>query len=302
MITRHKDALPPHPSSIYNTAPESTTAQQTDSQTDVLQTHQHTDEDIQPSKPKRRTPDYVDLCSVLGQKYVVDPLCPSSLQLQHMSNEGKQLIGRLVLFKWNTRGSKNWQIGKLVSQLSRDDQSPKDNFQAHWSPEEPDAITPLDITLHTSGGQLLANCDFAVWSLVNERPLGDDVNSMAQASSLHDPPSSNVSGRPKEARLKPAFGPMSGKSTKKAKGGSAPVEPAPPSAPPSPAQSEDEDAFDEVAASHVHAAQASAAHRKHLHSVPTSAALCNAKARKAARRLMLFMVMLSLIIFSAAVA
>jgi hypothetical protein len=161
--------------------------------------------------------DYKQLLGVIGQRFEIDDRCPSEMELVHLSDEGKALVGCWIAFKNQPKNKGGWQIARIEEQIYSvcDEVSDPDsipwNFSVHYHGLAEPEDELLEYAEHTPYPALYSNHQQGAWTLLKERGLGHDVAEMARQGTIHNPQVPPKKGRKETARKATAFGPMSKK-------------------------------------------------------------------------------------------
>ena len=196
--------------------------------------------------PRKESRDYKNLLATLGSRFIIDDTLPPHIAFTPGSAEGLLLVGRCFAMKYGKKNTGNWYVGKIIGQYDEegfeegdeDDEEPADGEEDGESPADGDEegdgpdggsedftawnflaeyITGneselLEYGTHITFPELYNNADLGRWTLLSEAPLGQDVQSMAQEGTLHNPQLPvSAKGRKRYRRYKPTHGPGSQK-------------------------------------------------------------------------------------------
>ena len=140
------------------------------------------------------------LQKVIGTQHV-----PRTQVSQALLNNTDAMIGKFIAYKFSSRGKGGFWRGQITSSS---DQSVK-NYVAHFTDDNTDVHVYLGLD-NVWNPQGSASCPKDSWVLLDERSLGDDVQSMAADGNLHMPGKVGK-GRPHTVRAAVAAGPTAKK-------------------------------------------------------------------------------------------
>ena len=173
--------------------------------------------EVDESVPKEMN-DHKHLMTALGQRFELDSRRPSTAELEGLSTEGATLVGRFFAFKQEGKNRGKWLVGQIIAQIHEEVDTMENgepdpdfipwNFTVKYNDYLEEEEELLEYHQHIGYPELKGNADMGRWTLLKEKGLGHDVETMARDGNLHNPQAHRTRGRKEQNRKAPPFGPM----------------------------------------------------------------------------------------------
>ena len=173
--------------------------------------------EVDESVPKEMN-DHKHLMTALGQRFELDSRRPSTAELEGLSTEGATLVGRFFAFKQEGKNRGKWLVGQIIAQIHEEVDTMENgepdpdfipwNFTVKYIDYLEEEEELLEYHQHIGYPELKGNADIGRWTLLKEKGLGHDVETMARDGNLHNPQAHRTRGRKEQNRKAPPFGPM----------------------------------------------------------------------------------------------